>query len=262
MSRGKLDKATGNKIGSELPDVTELRTGTLGLQPDFISMGFPPESRIPIAAVCLQDVTSVLQEVRHALFEALAYILWYRKRNEPPNDHLAAFFGRFYLDDAALRLYAAGEHLAEAIVCMLELDKERLRKYRKTGRPDDQGSQQSAVGKFLKSEMPGHPITTAISVLIDSKEWLPTIKYRDVWVHRKPPIIAGMGISYERRNRLKVSNTGVWVSFGGGDAPEYTVDQLIALVRPAAIEFTKAVTVVVEYYIRLLQREGKTTLIE
>ena len=125
-------------------------------------MGFPPGSKIPIAAVCLQDVTSTLQEVKHALFEALAYILWYRERKNPPNEHLAIFFGRFYADDATLRLYAAGEHLAEAIVCMLEIDKESLRKYRKTGRPDDQGSQQSAVGKVLKAEMSSHPITGAI----------------------------------------------------------------------------------------------------
>lgn len=252
MSRGKLDKLTGNRIASELPDVIEIRKATLQLQPDFISLQYPPGSRIPIASVCLQDVTSTLEEVRHALFEALAYILWYRERNDPPNDHLAVFFGRFYLDDAALRLYAAGEHLAEAIVCMLEIDKDGLRKYRKTGRPDDLGSQQSALGKFLKAEMSAHPITKAISELINSTEWLPTIKYRDVWVHRKPPIVEGMGISYERRNRLKVSDTGVWVSLGGGDAPEYTVDQLIALVRPAALQFTQTATQVIEYYIRMV----------
>jgi hypothetical protein len=257
MSRGKLDKSTGDKIGSELPDVTEIRKATLQLQPDFISMEFPPGSRIPIAAVCLQDVTATLQEVRHALFEALAYILWYRERNEPPNHHLAIFYGRFYVDDAALRLYAAGEHLADAIVCMLEIDKESLRKYRKTGRPDDQGSQQSTVGKFLQAEMPTHQITKAISVLIASKEWLPTIHYRDIWVHKKPPIIEGTGISYERRNRLKVSEKSVWVTFGGGDTPEYTVDQLIGLVRPAAIHLTEAVTTVVEYYIRLLNENQK-----
>lgn len=261
MSRGKLDKVTGNRIAAELPDIIELRKTTLRLQPDFISFSYPPESRIPIAAVCLQDVTSTLQEVRHALFEALAYILWYRERTEPPNNHLAVFYGRFYVDDVALRLYAAGEHLAEAIVCMLEIDRERLRKYRKTGRPDNQGSQQSAVGKFLQAEMPAHPITKAVSVLIASKEWLPTIKYRDIWVHSKPPIIEGMGISYERRNRLHVSDSGVWVSFGGGDAPEYTLDQLIALVRPAAIQFTDAVSAVVEYYIRLLL-ENKALSVE
>lgn len=252
MSRGKLDKATGNKIGSELPNVTDIRKATLHLQPDFISMGFPPRSRIPIAAVCLQDVTSTLQEVRHALFEALAYMLWYREREDPPNDYLAIFFGRFYADDAALRLYAAGEHLAEAIVCMLEIDKESLKRYRKTGRRDDQGSQQSAVGKFLKAEMTAHPITKAISVLIDSEEWLPTIRYRDVWVHNKPPIIDGTGISYERRNRLQVSETSIGISLGGGDPPQYTVDELIAFIRPAAIQFTETVTKVVQYYIQLL----------
>src|SRR5829696_9109463 len=101
MSRGKLDRATGDTIGSQLPDVITVRKASLQLQPDFISFGFPPESKIPIAAVCLQDVTSTLQEVRHALFEALAYILWYREREDPPNEHLALFFGRFYADDAS-----------------------------------------------------------------------------------------------------------------------------------------------------------------
>ncbi len=223
MSRGKLDKEAGNKIGADLPNVTEIRKQTLHLQPDFISIGFHPGSRIPIAAVCLQDVTATLQEVRHALFEALAYILWYREIADPPNEHLAIFFGRFYVDDAALRLYAAGEHLAEAIVCMLEIESRDLKKYRKTGRHDDLGSKQSALGKYLLAELPNHPITKAVSELISSKEWLPTIRYRDVWVHSKPPIIDGTGISYERRNRLQVSATTIGVSFGGGDAPQYTV---------------------------------------
>lgn len=258
MSRGKLDKATGNKIGAELPNVTDIRKATLHLLPDFISMGFPPGSRIPIAAVCLQDVTSTLQEVRHALFEALAYILWYRERKNPPNEHLAIFFGRFYVDDAALRLYAAGEHLAEAIVCMLEISSADLKKYRKTGRPDDLGSKQSALGKYLMAELPDHPVTKAISALVASKEWLPTIKYRDVWVHSKPPIIDGTGISYERRNRLQVSATTIGISFGGGDAPQYTVDELIALVRPAGILFTTAATAVTDYYIDFLNNTHKT----
>lgn len=254
MSRGKLDKATGNKIGTELPDVIEIRKATLLFLPDFISMGFPPGSKIPVAAVCLQDVTSTLEEVRHALFEALAYLLWYRERNEPPNDRLAIFFGVFYADDAALRLYAAGEHLANAIICMLEISSASLTKYRKTGKAD-RGSQQSVVGKFLKAEMPTHPITKAISVLIDSPAWLPTINYRNKWVHSKPPIIDGTGISYERRNRLQVSATSIGISFGGGDAPQYSVDELIAFIRPAAIRFTETVTAVVQYYIELLEEK-------
>ena len=252
MSRGKLDKETGNKIGASLPYVNEVRKATLYFQPDFISMRFPPGSTIPIAAVCLQDVTSILQEVRHALFEAHAYMLWYRERSEPRNDHAAIFFGRFYADDAALRLYAASEHLSEAIVCMLEISKEDLRRYRKTRRTDDYGSQQSAVGKFLKAELAGHQITKAVSKLISSSEWLPTITYRDIWVHKKPPIIEGSGIDYERRNRLLVSDRSIGVTFGGGDPAQYTIDELIELIRQASFHFTETVKSVVQYYSQLL----------
>lgn len=257
MSRGKLDKVAASAIESQLPNVTEVRKASLQFQPDFISFGFPPGSTIPIASVCLQDVTSTLQEIRHALFEAFAYLLWYRQRSEPPNDHLAIFFGRFYADDAALRLYAASEHLAEAIVCMLEIDSAVLQRYRKRGRRGDQGSKQSVIGKFLLTEMPSHPVAGAISDLVASKEWLPTIQYRDIWVHSKPPIIDGMGISYERRNRLQVTATSIGISVGGGDAPQYSIDKLLDLIRPAAIKFTDTVSAVIRYYAELIKEKHK-----
>ena len=257
MSRGKLDKVSASTIESQLPNVIEIRKASLQFQPDFISFGFPPGSTIPIAAVCLQDVTSTLQEIRHALFEAFAYLLWYRERANPPNENLAVFFGRFYADDVALRLYAAGEHLAEAIVCMLEIDGADLQRYRKANRRDDQGSKQSIVGKFLLAEMPSHPVTKAISDLVRSKEWLPTIHYRDIWVHSKPPIIDGTGISYERRNRLQVTATSIGISVGGGDAPQYSIDKLLDLIRPAAINFTDTVSAVVRFYAELIKEKHK-----
>lgn len=72
MSRGKLDKETAGRVEKELPNVSDVRKATLYLQPDFISLGFPPGSTIPIATPCLQDTTSALQEARYALLEALA----------------------------------------------------------------------------------------------------------------------------------------------------------------------------------------------
>src|SRR2546422_912961 len=123
MSRGKLDKETSARVEKELPNVLDVRTASLNLQPDLISMGFPPGSTVPVATVCLQDATSALEEARYALLEALAHIVWYSEKCEPPNETLAVFFGKFYADDAALRMYAAGEHLANAIINMLEIKK-------------------------------------------------------------------------------------------------------------------------------------------
>ena len=150
MSRGKLDKETSARVEKKLPNVVDVRTASLYLQPDLISMGFPTGSTIPIASVCLQDATSALEEARYALFEALAHIVWHREKCEPPNETFAVFFGKFYADDAALRIYAAGEHLANAIINMLEITKEVSDfKRSKPAKRKNVVSQQAIVGNYL-----------------------------------------------------------------------------------------------------------------
>lgn len=258
MSRGKLDKETAAKVERELPDIGELRIATLHLQPDFISLGFPPGSAVPVAAVCLQDVTSTLEEVRYALIESLAHIMWYREKCEPPNEGNAVFFGRFYADDAALRIYAAGEHLANAIISMLEIKKD-LQDFKKLKLTKSKNivSKQAIVGNYLIENVPDHEITKAIRKLKDSEEWEKTRKYRDEWVHSKPPIIKGMGIAYERRNRLQVSDTGIGISVGGGDAPRYSVDELLGVIKTALFLFTEIVNEVVQFYVEFLNKNQK-----
>ena len=169
MSRGKLDRETASKVNNGLPDVDAVRRASLELNPDMISMGFPINSTNPIAAVCLQDATSVLQEARYALLEALAHLVWYREKSEPPNEHLALFFGKFYADDVALRLYAAAEHLANAIVNILDIEREvaEFKKLKKLGG----SSKQVTVGIYLAKNLSTHEITKAVLSLRDSEDW-------------------------------------------------------------------------------------------
>lgn len=221
-------------------------------------MGFPQGSNIPIAAVCLQDATSMLQEARYALLEAMAHIVWHREKCEPSNERGAVFFGKFYADDAALRIYAAGEHLANAIVNMLEIKKEVHEfKKQKLAKKKNISSKQAIVGNYLIENDPSHEITEAILKLKESDEWRKTRKYRDDWVHGKPPIVKGMGIEYERRNRLIVTPNSIRVSFGGGDAPQYSIDDLLGFVKPALFLLTEAVTKTVEYYAEFLNKNQK-----
>src|SRR5262249_46292543 len=162
--------------------------------------------------------TSTLQEVRYALFECLAHLWCYRDNRDPPSEALAVFFGRFYVDDAALRLYAAGEHLANAIVSMLEIDANDLKRF-KTG---NESSQQPTVGRYLIAERAGDPVTDAIIKLIARTKWLEAMNYRNEWVHSKPPILNETGIEFERRNRLQTWPGAVGISVGGGDEPKYS----------------------------------------
>lgn len=259
MSRGKLDKETAASVEKELPNVADVRTASLYLLPDPISMGFPMGSTIPIASVCLQDATSALMEARYALFEALAHIVWYREKREPSNETLAVFFGKFYADDTALRIYAAGEHLANAIETMLEVEKE-VSDFKRSNLAKSRNvvSKQALVGIYLIENYPDHEITKAIRRLKESIDWKKTRKYRDDWVHGKPPIISGMGIEYERRNRLIVSADSVGVSIGGGDEAHHSVEDLLGFMKPALFLLTETITEIVDYYVDFLNKNQKT----
>jgi hypothetical protein len=126
MSRGLLGKKVLANLAKELPDVRQLHQLVLTLAPDFVSIKFSPESSIPVAAVCLRDSTETLIDAKYALHEAFAHKVWYLEKREVPSPGTAAHFVRFYVDDTALRLYAAGEHLANAIICILEIQDQAL----------------------------------------------------------------------------------------------------------------------------------------
>lgn len=253
MSRGKLDKDLAAKVERELPSITDLRKATLTLQPDIISMRFPPGSAIPIAAVCLQDVTSTMEEVRYALFESLAHLVWHREKAQPPHEVFAVFFGRFYADDAALRLFTAREHLTEAIICMLEISNEDLKAYRKLG--SARKDQLSVLEVGLTNDKPDHPVAEAIGKLFKSEHWPRTMRYRNEWVHSKPPILKGTGICYERRNRLQISDSSIGVSIGGGDEPRYSIEDLLDFIKPAFFCFVEAASLIVGFYFELLEQK-------
>lgn len=256
MSRDKLDKEMAAKLEEQLPNVQGVRTQALGFRPDMISLGFPLGSTIPIAAVCLQDSTSTLQAVRYALLEALAHLYHYRERVSPSDERGAAFFGRFYVDDAALRLYAASEHLAEAVTAMLEIKTKDLEPFAKRGQTNE-GSRQRLVGKFLLKTRPDHPISIGVRNLIETKEWLATIDYRNQWVHSKPPIVKGLGIEYERRNRLEVTEHTIGISVGGGDEASYCIDELVELARLASFALVELTDIVNKWYANFLDEKQK-----
>ena len=123
MSRGSLDDSDWEKVISKTPDLDKLRSISDIFIPDSLSHAFSYQSYIPIASVCLRDSLEVLVDARYALIEAFAQQLWYLEKERPKNEVLSTLFSCFYLDDAVLRLYSAGEHLASGITMMLEISK-------------------------------------------------------------------------------------------------------------------------------------------
>jgi hypothetical protein len=237
-----------------LPSIEELDEIASGFSPDIISMHFHPDSTIPDAAVCLQDAVNTLAEARYALHEALAHRIWYLEKAKQKNEFGAVFFGRFYMDDVALRLYSAGEHLAEAIVDMLEIREDELSPYEAK-----RISRQTIVGHFLREKKPAHPITIAVLGLVGSPEWKATKKYRDDWVHSQPPLVKGLGIVYRRhKRRWQISDDGKHreLHFGGGDEPEHSIEDLCKFIQPALSQFFKTYNDVVRFYVEMLKNHG------
>ena len=253
MSRGLLDDETLLSISGQLPSIEDLQKTVLEFSPDLLSTNFKPDSLIPLAGVCLQDAVNTLSEARYALHEALAHRIWYLEKREPKNRFAAVFFGRFYTDDIALRLYSGGEHLAKAIVNMLEIREQDLTPYRRR-----RVSRLAILRNYLRKERPTSAVTVAVLGLTDSRLWLDTVKYRNAWVHSQPPLIKGLGIVYKRGQRWKLSDTGNShvLGFGGGDEPEYSLDDLLEFMRPALFRFAETVNTIVQFYIELLKNHG------
>lgn len=255
MDRGRLDKETARNIDESLPSVRDFRIITLDFNPALISIGFPPKSKIPIAAACLQDATLFLQEVRYALLESLAYIFWYREKAEPLNEKRAIFFGKFYADDTTLRMFTVKEHLTNAVINMLDISEQELKNLKQTIRNVDDLTR---IGKDLKNKSPNHPLINPIFKLIDSEDWKKTRKYRNDWVHNKPPMIKGSGVNYKRKNRLIVTSNFIGVTFGQGDEAELSIDELLAFIKSAFLLLVESTAEIIDYFIEYLNKNQKT----
>lgn len=255
MSRFLLDDETLDGISKQLPDLERFGVSVMNLRPDFISIKFPPESNAPVAAVCLQDTLNALLQVQIGLSECLQHRVWFQERCDPPNQELSVIFMRFYIDAIVSQLYAAAEHLANGIICMLELDEEQIGRYRR-----QRVSQQSILGHFLARERPDDPLSKAVLQLAESREWLQTMDYRGNWVHDQPPTISGLGPVYERRRRWIRSDDGksVKLGLGSGDHAEFSIDEVLNFVQPAIFQFVELFDEVVRIYIDLLGTRGIT----
>jgi hypothetical protein len=257
MLRGTLDNAAKSAINAELPDLDELNKASIHLDAELISIRFGHEPKIPVAAVCLRDAIRMLSASRFAMYEAYAHQLWYRHYASTDHSELAALWhGRFFADDAALRLYAAGEHLAQAIVVMLRISAGDLKPYR-----DKYKSRQTVVGNYLSTELPEHQITKMVIRLHTTPEWMWTRDYRDEWVHEQPPLMEGFGRQFDRKPKWKpvegAPTPQKSLSIGTlGDSPKYTVDELLSNVQGALFAVSATTTALLEYYFQLLENEG------
>jgi hypothetical protein len=203
-------------------------------------------SALPLAGVCLNDTLSGITEARCALHEALACLVWYRERSpSKPNEPATVFTSRFYATAAASCLYASAERLADALIAMFGIDSSKL--------PTSAVSRQAKVAEYLRTEKPGDPITAAVQSLGTSPDWVRSRELRDRWVHEQPPIVTGLGIQYRRRQQWirRIDEHGEafdLLEWGGGDEPDYSIDEMVSIVHGTLRAFVCLFELVVKSY--------------
>jgi hypothetical protein len=252
MSSYLLDSGSIEQIEQRLPGLQELQRVTVRFAPGFVAIGCRPDSGLPVAGVCLDDAVRAISWTRFALMEARCYLVWYRDRHHPPRLIEAAAFARFYADDAALRLYSAGEHLANAILNILSIDSATFNPSKKQFT-----SIQGRLARHLKAKFPGQPITESVLSLSKDREWLRAVNYRNKWVHQQPPTMADLGMVYERRNPWTGEPGGPRVlPIGGGDKPSTTIDSLLVTLEAANSRFVKVLYEVVAQFVEHVENES------
>jgi hypothetical protein len=247
-------------INAALPDTRSFRLATLTFNPSFIAMECPPGSgreRIPIAAICLQDAAHALSEARYAEAQAsVALEVW---RFTGGSLRIAIAQAQYYCADAAHRLYAAGEHIATAILCIRDLDAKALN----PGKVERAVSLQARLARHLKTTRPSDPITAAVVKLGATEAWRRSIEYRGDWVHDQAPILEGVGQSFDRHAKrwqtmhgADGAEIGHQLSVGGGDPSENTIETVLSDAVDATAAFLELTGVVVEEYVAALATIG------
>lgn len=269
--RGSITQDEVKEISSKLPNIEFLVRTRPNLDAELVSRRFAHNPKFPVAGTCLADAISTLAECRFAVYEASAHKIWYESHaNEIEYADLYGLYtARFFCDDAALRLYAVGEYLAEAIIILLNINKKHLERQKNA-------SLQNRVGEYLRTKFPNHVFTRYVGDLLESDGWRQTRDYRDRWVHGQPPLIEGLGRQFKRQTRwvrLTDSEIAEWQAiypdFGTGakirmsltslgDKSELTIDDLLGDVRGALFAVSALTEKLVSYFFEMVKSQGKS----
>ncbi len=206
----------------------EIQRQSTQFDPSLIAMWFGFESKLDIACICLQDACNTANDAIYALQQAHANLLWYREEDpKAPNELTAVFMSRFYADDAALRIYSAGEHMAKFLLDYFNISDAEFKEFAEI-KKIKRKPRLEKIACLLQEKFSDSSITKPISNLVHEVSWTETVQYRNDWVHNQPWLIEGMGIVYERKTRWKDSPKK-HILIGEGDKPRYTIEKLLEI---------------------------------
>ena len=252
VMRERLSEASSEAINNMLPDLPDdwQDVTFLELSP-FLFSDLDSEETSHISLVCLADAFGRSRSALFCVFESYASVKWYRDEKEDieqaSREVFAVHFGKFFAEYNFLFLYAIGEDIAEFILKFLtktaEFETWKKNPANKMILNSKRVSSNAAnVGIFMGSKFPRHEITEIILKLRDNDAWKTAMKYRNTWVHDKPPIVDGLGIQYNRKSRI--FNDGGAKGFGLGvwSKHDYSVDEVIKISHDATVACVEALS--------------------
>ena len=265
----RLSQTKLTEIQAKLPNAYKIQKWLEVTLPEWVDTKTTPSSRLSVALICLQDAARVAWEVDYGLLYAYANVTWYRDEDpDVPIEELqesqvtttewgelqAHRYGKYYADDAALRLYGAAEYAAQFVVEFLNIQSAELDDFR-----EKRTSLAIAVGKYLKSKMASHEISVAVGRLSSNKDWQRTMAYRNDWVHEQPQLVSTPALRYKRRMRWRDTQAGPMMLIGGdawGDRPDLTLDELLEMIRHAGCAFVETLEELSEILFKNLEPLG------
>jgi hypothetical protein len=171
--RGGIPNERMEQIQAGLLRSLELRNLNPCLETPLISLG-SGHTKVH-AHIRLSQGWHMLNEARSALIEAEACKVFYEECE--PNPIEAIYRCRFYLDDAALRLYSSCEHLLKCVTFYWGL------------------SQHSSLDRVIaEAEKSPLPEVGEVAIILRglNKDWKECMKYRNAWVHNERPGVDGL----------------------------------------------------------------------
>jgi hypothetical protein len=233
--------------------VISIRDSLPSLPDDWLDITFPEQlsfrindldknETTHISLVCLYDAFRRAESVLECLFQSYAHIIWYRKEKKDIKSESREVFavkhGKFYAEYNFLFLYAIGEDIADFILNFLTKEKEfniwqKSPSVQKKINKKKVTSKAAKVGVFMADEYPRHKITKIILKLRDDNFWNEAMKYRNNWVHQKPPIVEGLGLEYNRNNKIFIENGKKGFGIGTWSKPDYKVDDVVKIAHEA-----------------------------
>jgi hypothetical protein len=246
--RGSLSEQKLQEIGARLPEL-DARFPLAAFPGPMVDLyDLDHAGHFGPSLACLSDAGYRLQEVRLGLHESYACMAWYREEAPQHAEFEAILTSKFYVDHIAMLLYAAAEDIAAFVLRFLECEDDFF-KFAQGLKNARVTSNAAKVGMFMRQHFADHDITNIIFTLHRTPQWDQALEYRNKWVHEQPPLVAGLGIQFNRLSRI--SEDGTSISLGGGAPPEYTIDQLLEIVHQATTAFVTCFSRLIDLVIPL-----------